>query len=115
VLRVASAGEAVTGVALLISPASVGALLFGTEPVGVGLILGRLTGIALVALGIACWPSDPTRYTGLRGPALGMLVYSGAATVYLAFVAFAGEYRGTLLWPAIIVHLVLTLMLARLR
>jgi len=92
------------GLALLIVPSLVGQLLFGTELTGIAPIVARVTGIALLALGIACWPSTPL---------VGMLTYSAAVTLYLAYLGLAGGFSGILLWPAIVVHVILTALLAR--
>ncbi|MGY2847456.1 MULTISPECIES: hypothetical protein [Bradyrhizobium] len=51
--------ETVTGLALVIVPSLVGHLLFGEDLSGIAIPIGRLTGIALIALGIACWPGPP--------------------------------------------------------
>lgn len=102
VLIFAAVGEAATGLALLIAPSLVGKLLLGEQLPGVAIAAARVAGIALIALGIACWP----------GPALhGMLIYSAAVTLYLAWLGFAGGVVGILLWPAVILHAVLTALL----
>ena len=103
-LTLAAVAEATTGLALLIVPALVGRLLLGAELTGVSVAVARVAGIALIALGIACLP-------GLA--LLGMLTYSALATAYLAYVGIRGEWVGLLLWPAVVVHAVLTLLLAR--
>jgi hypothetical protein len=78
VLIFAAVAEAATGIALLAAPSLVGHLLFGQEFTGVTIPAARVTGIALIALAIACWP----------GPALvGMLAYGVAVTLYLAYVS----------------------------
>jgi len=59
VLIFAAAGELATGVALLIAPSIVGQLLLGQNLIGVAVPIARVTGIALVALSIACWPGPP--------------------------------------------------------
>ncbi len=99
-----AAAEEVTGLALLIAPALVVRLLFGEELAGVAVPVARVTGIALVALGIACWPGPPLA---------GMLIYSAAVTLYLAYVGFAGGLTGVLLWPAVVLHAILTALLTR--
>jgi hypothetical protein len=104
-LAIAAIGEAATGVALLIIPSLVSRLLFGTELTGVSISLARVTGIALIGLGIACWPGC----TALCG----MLTYSALVTLYLGYVAMCGEWVGPLLWPAVVLHAALTLLLAR--
>ena len=103
-LVLAAVGEAATGVALLIVPSLVGRLLFGEELTGVAIPVARVAGIALIALGIACCPGPPLA---------GMLTYGAAVTLYLACVGFAGGLTGILLWPAVVIHGILTVLLAR--
>ena len=103
VLVVAAVGEVATGLALLIVPSLVGQLLFGEAPVGVAMPIARVTGIALIALGLACWPGPPL---------FGMLTYSAAVTLYLAYVGLAGRMNGVLLWPTVALHAVVTVLLA---
>jgi hypothetical protein len=78
-------------------------LLLGEQLTGVALPVARVAGIALIALGIACWPGPPR---------VGMLTYSALATLYLAYLGFSG-LAGVLLWPAVILHVILTALLAR--
>jgi hypothetical protein len=103
-LTLAAVVEATTGLALLVVPALVGRLLLGTELTGVAIPVARVAGIALIALGMACLP-------GLA--LLGMLTYSALVTAYLAYFGIRGEGAGPLLWPAVVIHTVLTLLLAR--
>jgi hypothetical protein len=103
-LAIAAAGEAATGLALLLLPSTVGQLLLGAELAGPAAAVARVAGIALVALGVACWPGPPR---------IGMLIYSAAVAVYLAYLGLAGAAGGVLLWPAVLLHLVLTVLLAR--
>ncbi|MCK7582044.1 MAG: hypothetical protein MZV65_44860 [Chromatiales bacterium] len=112
ILALAAAGEAAFGLVLLVYPPAVVRLLFGAEIVGAGMVMSRVAGIALIALGIACWPGRAMR--GRAAAALGgMLVYSLLATLYLAYLGLGGEWAGKLLWPAVAVHAVLTVLLAR--
>jgi hypothetical protein len=104
VLIFAAAGEAGTGLALLIIPSLVGRLLLGEELTGIAIPVARVAGIALIALGVACWPGTPL---------VGMLTYSVAVTLYLAYVGFTGGFTGILLWPAVVLHVVLTALLTR--
>ena len=100
----AAVGEAATGLALLIVPSLVGQLLLGEELTGVAIPVARVAGIALIALGIACWPGPPL---------VGMMIYSAAVTLYLAYLGFAGGLAGVLLWPAVAFHAVLSILLGR--
>jgi hypothetical protein len=102
VLIFAAVGEAATGLALLIVPSLVGQLLLGEELTGVAIPVARVAGIALIALGIACWPGPPL---------VGMLTYSALVTLYLAYLGFAAGFTGVLLWPAVILHAIMTVLL----
>ncbi len=96
--------RAATGLALLIVPSLVGYLLLGEQLAGLAIPVARVAGIALIALGIACWPGPPL---------VGMLAYSAMVAVYLAYLGLAAGVSGVLLWPAVILHLLLTALLAR--
>ena len=104
VIVLAAVTEAATGVALLIVPSLVGQLLLGAELTEIAMTVARVTGIALIALGVACWPGTPL---------VGMLTYSAAVTLYLAYVGIVGGLTGILLWPAVVLHLILTALLTR--
>jgi hypothetical protein len=104
VLVLAAVGEVATGVALLLVPSLVGQLLLGAALTGVAMTVARVTGIALIALGVACWPGTPL---------VGMLTYSAAVTLYLAYVGFTGGVIGMLLWPTVFVHGIVTVLLTR--
>ena len=70
--------EAGTGLILLAYPPIVVRLLFAAEISGAGVIMSRIAGIALIGLGVACWPgSTPCRRS------YGMLTYSTLAMLYL--------------------------------
>ena len=51
--------EVATGMALLIVPSFVSRLLLGEELSGVAIPVARVTGIALIGLGLSCWPGPP--------------------------------------------------------
>jgi hypothetical protein len=104
VLLLAAVAEVVTGVTLLAVPSLVGRLLLGEDLAGVAIPVARVAGIALIALGIACWPGPPL---------VGMLIYNAAVTLYLAYVGFVGGLTGIVLWPAVVLHAILTLLLTR--
>jgi hypothetical protein len=96
-------GEAATGLALLIVPSLVVHLLLGQDLAGVAVPVTRVAGIALVGLGISLWPGPPV---------LGMLIYSAAVALYLAYLGFNG-LSGLLLWPAVVLHAILSAILGR--
>jgi hypothetical protein len=100
----ASITEALTGLALVFAPSLFGHLLLGVDLSGIAIAIGRLTGIALIALGIACWPGPPLT---------GMFAYNALAALYLAYLGTAGGLTGIILWPAFALHLVLSILLGR--
>ena len=97
VLILAAVSEVATGAGLLIVPTLVVRLLLSVEPSGVVVVIARVTGIALIALGIACWP-------GRTNPFRGMLTYNALMTGYLAWVGVQGEWVGRLLWLVVVLH-----------
>jgi hypothetical protein len=100
----AAIAEAVTGLALLIVPSRVGQLLFGVEFTGITIPVARVADIALIGLGVACWPGPPL---------VGMLIYSATVALYLAYVGLADGLTGVFLWPAVVLHTILTVLLNR--
>lgn len=109
VLALAAIAEAVTGVGLIIAPSLVARLLFGEEISGVSIALGRLTGMALLSLGLACWPESESLRAALRA----MAAYNLLVTVFLTYLGIIGDFVGALLWPAVVLHAVLSLLLSR--
>lgn len=77
-------------------------LLLGEEMTGIAIPVARVAGIALIALGIACWPGPPI---------VGLLAYIGTATLYLAYLSIAGGSADIPLWPAVGLHAILTALL----
>ena len=92
VLIFAAVGETVTGLTLIVVPSLVGRLLLGEELSGLAAPVARVAGIALIGLGIACWPGPPLA---------GMLSYCAIVTLYLAYLGFMGGLGGILLWPIV--------------
>jgi hypothetical protein len=112
VLGVAAAAEAVIGLALIVAPHVVARLLLGTDVTGVSLVIGRVAGIALLSLGVGCWLGR-NEADGASSALSAMLTYDFLVTLYLALVGLGTEYVGILLWPAVAVHAVLTILLGR--
>jgi len=100
----AAAAEAATGLALLVVPSIVGQLLLGQELVGIAVPVARVAGIALIGLAVACWPGPPL---------VGMLTYGIIVALYLAYLGIFGGLAGFLLWPAVALHAVLSILLCR--
>ena len=103
-LVIAAVFEAATGAALLVAPGVVGRLLLGAEMGEAALSVARVAGIALIALGIACWPGPPL---------VGMVTYGALVTLYLGALGLFGGTVGVFLWPAVALHGFLTALLIR--
>jgi hypothetical protein len=103
---VASAAiEATTGLALVIAPATVVALLIGTsvDELG-GLVVARVVGVALFSIGVACWFARNESGDAARGLLLALLVYNVAITLLLVQAAVWSNLRAVGLWPAVALH-----------
>ncbi|SRR6266704_1518036 len=74
------------------------------ELTGVAIPVARVAGLALIALGITCWPGPPL---------VGVLTYCALVTLYLAYLGLVGGLIGVLLWPAVALHVVLSILLGR--
>ena len=107
-LTLAAVAEAATGAALIVVPSLVGRLLLGTELFGVALLVGRVAGIALFALGIAWWRArDDTQSRAARGLVAALLFYNVAIVALLAFAGLGLGLWGIALWPAVVLHAVM--------
>jgi len=106
VLMLAALAEAGTGVILLAYPPIVVRLLFDAEIAGAGVSMSRLAGIALIGLGAACWPG-----TDSRRAFYGMVTYSLLAMLFLIYIGLGNEGVGLLLWPAVVAHAILIVLL----
>jgi len=110
VLVFAAVVEIGTGLALMFDPALVIAMLVGESKSTEGMQLGRLAGVALIALGFASWPSRTG--TESAAPAFrGMLFYNVLVALYLAYLGTLGHLSGLLLWPGVALHFVVALWL----
>lgn len=109
-LAVDTAIEGATGLLLIAAPGVVASLLFAAGLEGAGIVMGRLGGIALLSLSLACWIGRTG--PGARAALAGIGAFNVLATVYLAVVGLGGQ-TGVLLWPMVLVHAVMTALLAR--
>jgi len=109
-LAVAAIIEFGTGLALMAIPGIVTTLLVGVEVAGVGRAVARCFGVALVALGIACWLGQRPAVSG--SPAFrAMLTYNALLALYLTDLGALEHVQGLLLWPAAIIHAAMALAL----
>ncbi len=85
ILTVGAVLEIGVGVGLLVDPSTLAVLLLGSPLTGAGLVVARLAGGGLLALGIACWYArgTPTTPAGL-GVSRAFLAYNLVAFAALA-------------------------------
>lgn len=106
-LTVCAVVELATGLAFLLTPSLLSSLLLaivGTEETN---LFARFFGVALIALGIACWPR-PESVAAVRS----MLLYNAVVALYLAYIGVFVS-NGVLLWPAVVFHAVMAALLLR--
>jgi hypothetical protein len=102
--------EMVTGVLLIASPGLVSRVLLSTPLSEAGIAVGRLCGVGLFSLGLACWPSrSGTTAQATRA----LFTYNLLAAFYLGYLRTGGGFVSYLLWPACVLHALLTALLAR--
>ncbi len=110
VIMFSSAIELATGVALIAAPDLVAHLLLGVGLSNSGVAVGRLAGVAVLSLGLACWPGrDGASAHSTRA----LFAYNLLAALYLGYLRVGGGFAGYLLWPACALHALLTLLLLR--
>ena len=109
-LKLTAIIETATGLGLIGVPAVVVRLLLGSELLGAGIPLGRLAGVALLTIGIACWlGSSDTQSCAGRGIVGAMALYNAGAGLILGAAGLRSQTVGIALWPAVILHAVMTI------
>ena len=105
-LKLTAIIEAATGLGLMAVPSVVVRLLLGSPlDTSAAVMLGRVAGAALLALGVACWLArDDTQSRATRGLVVAMMMYNIPATAVLAFAGIGLGLHGVALWPAVVLH-----------
>jgi hypothetical protein len=105
-LVVIAFGEVGTGLLLLALPSVPLALLLGVEQASPeAVFIARLTGGALLAIGVACWLGRSDKLGAAQLPLIaGALVYNAAAVGLLAYAGLLLSLVGIALWPAVVLH-----------
>ena len=113
--------ELATGIGLLLAPSIIADLLLG-DPLGSGVphVVGRVAGLALIAIGLNCWlERRSNRVDPPTGLLVGLLTYNGAVPLLLVHSQLAYGIGGIGLWPTVVLHLAfavwLTVSLRRVR
>lgn len=98
------------GLALLCCPSATAVLLVGAPMAApAALTVARVGGAGLLALGVACWLArGDTQGRAAKGLVAAMLLYNVVAVAILAFAAIGFGLHGVALWPAVVLHAVMT-------
>ena len=108
VLLVAAWFEIIVGVSFVLALNAQSQLLFRETLEGPGAAFGRLSGLALIALGVACLPSRVEETRQVRV----LLFYNIGASILFAWIGVTTTSWGVVLWPVVILHAVLAIVLA---
>ncbi len=94
------------GVALAARPSETARLLLGSWlDAPASLAVARVTGAALVALGVACWfARHDEQSQAARGLVTAMLLYNIAVVTVLAIAGIGSGLHGIGLWPGVVLH-----------
>jgi len=110
VVASSSVVELGVGIALIVAPAVVLGQLSGKSAPDDWLPLGRCFGVAILTLGIACWPEP--RHPERGAPAFrALLAYNMLIALYLTSLGVAGEWSGPFLWLGVALHAVVWMAL----
>jgi hypothetical protein len=103
---VKSAAEALAGLALMAFPSMAVFFLTGQRLDGPsGVVLGRIAGVALLALGISCWEArKESQNRAAIGLIFALLIYDISVVLILLYARFASGLLGIGLWPAVALH-----------
>jgi len=107
-LAIAAVMETVAGLGLILMPDLTMQFLFGGRPDDVGMMMGRVAGMALAALGVACWRARADSGGAARTGTVGAIaLYNAGAGVLLVLFAVTGQAAGLGVWCAAVLHLAL--------
>jgi hypothetical protein len=97
--------EAGAGLGILILPSAVASLMLGSPldtPAAVA--VARIAGVALLALGVACWLARHEPGPSARGLVGAMVLYNVGVIAVLVHEAMGVAIAGIALWPTVVAH-----------
>lgn len=105
-LIVTAVVETPTGLALLGLPSRVVPILLGASlDAPAALAVARVTGAALLALGVACWLArNDEKSRAAAGLVTALLLYNVAAVLVFVYARIGLGLSGIGLWPAVFLH-----------
>ena len=108
-LTTTAAVESGTGLALVTAPSVVAALILGSSlDTALALAFARIAGVAILALGVACWfARRDEEARSARGIIGAMVLYNVGVLLLLVYAGVASGLSGIALWPMVLVHAVM--------
>jgi hypothetical protein len=101
--------ESGTGLGILALPSAVASLMLGSPldtPAAVA--VARIAGVALLALGVACWLACQDGLSrSARGLVGAMVLYNAGVIAVLVHEAVGVAKAGVALWPTVVAHAVM--------
>jgi hypothetical protein len=109
-LAVTAVAEGATGLVVVALPSRFATLLLGSSlDAPAALTIARIAGVALIALGIACWfARSDGRNPATRGLVGAMVFYNTGVAIVLAWAGIGLALFGVGLWPAVAFHAAMT-------
>jgi hypothetical protein len=107
-LAIAAMAETLAGLALILVPDFTIRLLLGGRPDDVGLMVGRVLGVGMLALGVACWGARADSGGAARAGTVGAItLYNAGVGLLLVLFAVTGQASGLVVWIVGLFHLAL--------
>lgn len=106
---VAAVGEIAVGLAVLAFSGPVMGLLLAAALTGVGLVVARMVGIAIIALGLTWWFSRNVLHQQLKFIAPGFIGYNFGVGLLFLLYALAAHRPVPLSWAVALAHLMVGL------
>jgi len=105
-LSITGALEAATGLVLLVAPSVLVELLLGAAPgTPAGVTVSRVAGVALLALGVACWLArEDAAGRAAKGLVAAVLLYNVAVVAILVLAWTNLGLFGIAFWPVVLAH-----------
>jgi hypothetical protein len=114
-LTVTAVIEGATGLVLVTLPSQLATLLLGSSlDTPVALSVARVAGVAMLALGVACWLARSDGRSQAAGGLIGaMVIYNAGILTVLVYGGMGPGLSGIGLWPTVLVHAVMTVWCIR--
>jgi len=110
-LTVTAIAEFGTGFVLVSFPGLLTVLLFGSSiDTPIALIIARVAGLAIIALGVACWfARNDVQSPATMGLVIAMFIYNSGTSLLFIYAGLSFISLGIGLWPVVLFHLAMSI------